>query len=156
MDSDESDDALTYGGRVMTAEQKRLVQASFAKVEPIAGTAASLFYQRLFELDPTLRPMFKGDMTEQGQKLMRMIGMAVNGLDRLDELVPVVEQLGTRHASYGVVDSHYDTVAQALIWTLDRGLGDAFTPPVRDAWVAVYGVLATTMKQAAARSTAVA
>ena len=134
----------------MTPQQKHLVQTTFAKVAPIADEAAALFYGRLFELDPSLRPMFTTDLKEQGRKLMRMIGMAVNGLDRLDELVPVVRQLGARHAGYGVRDEHYGTVATALVWTLEQGLGPAFTPEVKDAWVAVYGVLATTMKDAAA------
>jgi hemoglobin-like flavoprotein len=133
----------------MTADQKLLVQRTFAKVAPIADQAAAMFYARLFELDPSLRPMFKTDIAEQGRKLMRMIGMAVNGLDRLDDLVPVVRQLGTRHAAYGVRDEHYDTVAAALLWTLEQGLGTDFSPEVSDAWVAVYGVLATTMKEAA-------
>lgn len=134
----------------MTPQQKHLVQTTFAKVAPIADDAAALFYGRLFELDPSLRPMFTTDLKEQGRKLMRMIGMAVNGLDRLDELVPVVRQLGARHAGYGVRDEHYGTVAAALVWTLEQGLGADFTPEVKDAWVAVYGVLATTMKDAAA------
>jgi len=134
----------------MTPEQKQLVQATFAKVAPIADDAAAMFYARLFELDPSLRPMFKGDMREQGRKLMQMIGVAVNGLDRLDALVPAVQQLGTRHAGYGVRDEHYDTVATALVWTLERGLGPAFTEDVKDAWVTVYGILASTMKQGAA------
>jgi hemoglobin-like flavoprotein len=134
----------------MTTAQQRLVQTTFAKVAPIADVAATMFYDRLFELDPRLRPLFKGDMREQGRKLMRMIGMAVNGLDGLDELVPVVNQLGVRHAGYGVTDEHYDTVADALIWTLEQGLGPDFTPEVREAWTTVYGVLATTMKNAAA------
>ena len=134
----------------MTPEQKRLVQSTFARVAPIADSAAALFYARLFDLDPALRPLFTGDMREQGAKLMRMIGMAVAGLDRLDALVPTVRQLGVRHSSYGVRDEHYDTVGAALLWTLEQGLGDAFTPDARDAWTAVYGVLASTMKSAAA------
>jgi hemoglobin-like flavoprotein len=89
-------------------------------------------------------------MTEQGRKLMRMIGMAVNGLDRLDELMPAVRQLGIRHAGYGVTDDHYGTVAAALLWTLERGLGADYTPAVEEAWTTVYSVLATTMKDAAA------
>lgn len=139
----------------MTPHQKRLVQMTFAKVAPIADAAAAMFYKRLFELDPNLRPLFKTDITDQGRKLMQMIGVAVNGLDHLDELVPAVRQLGMRHAGYGVMDQHYDTVAAALLWTLERGLGPDFTPEVQDAWVAVYGVLASTMKDAA-RSAAVA
>ena len=134
----------------MTSEQKVLVQSTFAKVAPIADTAAAMFYTRLFELDPSLRVLFTADLTEQGRKLMQMIAVAVNGLDRLDELVPAVRQLGVRHARYGVQDQHYDTVAEALLWTLQRGLGSDFTPAVKDAWTAVYGVLAATMKEAAA------
>jgi hemoglobin-like flavoprotein len=134
----------------MTPEQKVLVQTSFAKVAPIADAAAAMFYTRLFEIDPALKPLFTTDITEQGRKLMRMLGMAVNGLDRLDQLVPVVQQLGVRHKQYGVMDEHYDTVAVALLWTLEQGLGPDFTPEVQDAWVAVYTVLASTMKQAAA------
>jgi hemoglobin-like flavoprotein len=134
----------------MTSEQKVLVQGTFAKVAPIADDAAAMFYARLFELDPSLRPLFTTDLTEQGRKLMQMIAVAVNGLDRLDELVPAVRQLGIRHARYGVKDQHYDTVAEALLWTLERGPGSDFTPAVKDAWTAVYGVLAATMKEAAA------
>jgi hemoglobin-like flavoprotein len=139
----------------MTSEQKHLVKTTFDKVAPIADAAAAMFYARLFELDPSLKVLFKSDMTEQGRKLMRMIGMAVNGLDRLDDLVPVVQQMGVRHAGYGVRNEHYDTVAVALLWTLERGLGADFTPTAKEAWTAVYGVLASTMKDAAAASVAV-
>jgi hemoglobin-like flavoprotein len=132
--------------------QKVLVQRSFAAVVPIADDAAVLFYRRLFELDPSLERMFRGDMTEQRRKLMQMLTAAVKGLDRLDKLVPVVEDLGRRHAGYGVADAHYDTVGAALLWTLEKGLGDAFTADVKDAWVAVYGLLAGTMKNAANES----
>ena len=134
---------------MVTKTQKVLVQESFAAVVPIADDAAVLFYRRLFELDPTLERMFKGDMTEQRRKLMQMLTAAVKGLDRLDQLVPVVEELGRRHVAYRVEDAHYDTVGTALLWTLEKGLGSAFTPDVRDAWVAVYGLLAGTMKNAA-------
>src|SRR5215212_7442269 len=98
--------------------QIQLVQSSFARVEPIADTAATLFYTRLFELDPSLRLMFKGNMVEQGKKLMTTLKVVVNGLTRLDALVPAVQTLGRRHASYGVTDEHYDIVADALLWTL--------------------------------------
>jgi hemoglobin-like flavoprotein len=134
---------------MVTNTQKTLVQGSFAAVIPIADDAAVLFYRRLFELDPSLERMFKGDMKEQRRKLMQMLTAAVKGLDRLDQLVPVVEDLGRRHAAYGVADAHYGTVGAALLWTLEKGLGDAFTPEVRDAWIAVYGLLAGTMKNAA-------
>jgi hemoglobin-like flavoprotein len=134
---------------MVTNTQKVLVQESFAAVMPIADDAAALFYRRLFELDPSLERMFKGDMTEQRRKLMQMLTAAVKGLDRLEQLVPIVEDLGRRHVGYGVADSHYDTVGAALLWTLEKGLGNAFTPEVQDAWVAVYGLLANTMKNAA-------
>lgn len=134
----------------MTPEQIALVRSSFAKVVPIKETAADLFYGRLFELDPSLKPLFKGDMKEQGLKLMTMIGTAVGGLDRLDSIVPAVQALGRRHVGYGVEDKHYDTVASALLWTLEQGLGAAFSPEVKSAWTSAYGVLAGTMKEAAA------
>jgi hemoglobin-like flavoprotein len=134
----------------MTPEQRQDVQASFAKVAPIAETAAALFYDRLFALDPKLRELFKGDMTEQGRKLMSMLATAVNGLDRIEELVPAVRELGRRHAGYGVTDVDYDTVAAALLWTLEQGLGADFTPPVRESWTVCYTLLAGEMKKAAA------
>ena len=138
----------------MTPEQAELVKSSWAKVLPIADKAAELFYGKLFELDPSVKPLFKGDMVEQGKKLMKMINTAVNGLDRLDEIVPAVQQLGVRHIAYGVKDEHYDTVGAALLWTLEAGLGDAFTEETKDAWATVYGVLADTMKNAAAEAAA--
>jgi len=134
---------------MLTLAQKTLVQDSFATIAPIADDAAVLFYRRLFELDPSLEPMFRGNMAEQRKKLMQMLTAAVKGLDRLDQLVPVVENLGRRHAGYGVTDAHYDTVGSALLWTLEAGLGRAFTAEVKDAWATVYGLLATTMKEAA-------
>lgn len=133
----------------MTPEQLVLVKESWAKVVPIKQQAAELFYGKLFELDPALRPMFKGNMQEQGRKLAAMLNTAVNGLDKLEVIVPAVQQLGRRHVAYGVTDSHYDTVGTALIWTLEKGLGPVFTPACKDAWVTVYGVLAGTMKTAA-------
>ncbi len=140
---------------MVTPIQKALVQDTFAAIVPIADDAASLFYQRLFEIEPSLRQMFRGDMAEQRRKLMQMIAAAVKGLDRLEQLVPVVQDLGRRHAAYGVQDRHYDTVGAALLWTLEMGLGDAFTPSVKEAWAAVYGLLATTMQQAAREPVAV-
>jgi hemoglobin-like flavoprotein len=134
----------------MTSENQALVRDSFAKLVPIARQAAALFYDRLFSLDPSLRPLFKGDMTEQGRKLMAMIGAAVANLDKLEMIAPAVEDLGRRHVAYGVQPAHYDTVASALLWTLAQGLGEAFTPPVEAAWTEVYTILATTMKKAAA------
>ncbi|MBI1371795.1 MAG: hemin receptor [Phycisphaera sp.] len=137
----------------MTATQINLVQASWAKVVPIADTAADLFYDKLFELDPSLRELFPEEMADQKKKLMRMIGVAVASLRNLDTLVPSVQDLGRRHATYKVEDSHYDTVGSALLWTLGKGLGDAFTEEVESAWAATYNVLATTMKDAAATMT---
>ena len=134
----------------MTPDQQTLVRDSFAKVAPIAPQAAELFYGRLFELDPSLKPMFKGDMVAQGRLLMTMIGTAVANVNRLETVVPAVRALGARHKGYGVQDSHYDTVASALLWTLGQGLGDDFTPACKDAWVALYTVVAGQMKDAAA------
>ncbi len=133
----------------MNPTQKQLVQSSFVKVVPIADTAAELFYSKLFALDPKLKPLFKGDMMEQGRKLMHMIATAVNGLDHIEVLVPAVQDLGRRHVAYGVTAAHYDTVGAALLWTLEQGLGPDFSPEVKDAWTAVYGLLAKIMKDAA-------
>jgi hemoglobin-like flavoprotein len=134
---------------MLTATQKSLVQNSFATIVPIADDAAALFYQRLFELDPSLQGMFRGNMIEQRKKLMQMLTAAVKGLDRIEQLVPVLQELGRRHIHYGVRDEHYDTVGAALLWTLEMGLGSAFTEETREAWTAVYGLLAATMKEAA-------
>lgn len=135
----------------MDVRSKQLVQDSWMKVEPIADTAATLFYDRLFELDPALRPLFPStDLREQKKKLMQTLTVAVRGLYRLEDLTPALEALGRRHVGYGVEDSHYDTVGQALIWTLEQGLGDAFTPEVRDAWVETYTLIAGVMQRAAA------
>jgi hemoglobin-like flavoprotein len=133
----------------MTPGEKVLVQTTFAKLVPIADQAAALFYERLFQMDPALRPLFKTDLREQGKKLMDMIAFCVKGLDALDQLVPAVQGLGRRHVGYGVTDAHYDTVGGALLWTLEKGLGPEFTPDVKAAWTTVYTVLATTMKGAA-------
>ena len=141
---------------MLTDTQVALVQKSFAVIAPIADDAAVLFYQRLFEIDPSLKRMFRGAMAEQRRKLMQMLTAAVKGLQRLDRLVPVLEDLGRRHIEYGVTDQHYDTVGAALLWTLEKGLGRAFTPEVKEAWAAVYGLLANTMRNAAAKQLAAA
>lgn len=133
----------------MTPRQIELVQSSFAQVAPLADQAAALFYGRLFTLDPALRKLFRGDMTQQGAKLMQMIGAAVRGLHDLPKLVPVLGGLGARHRGYGVKPRDYDSVAQALMWTLEQGLQSAFTPEVRAAWEVFYGVAACTMLEAA-------
>jgi hemoglobin-like flavoprotein len=129
----------------MTPHQITLVQTSFAKVAPIAGVAADLFYDRLFEIAPDVRRMFPSDLGEQKKKLMAMLGTAVAGLARPEALLPAVRALGQRHAGYGVSAGHFAPVGAALIWTLEQGLGEAFTADVRDAWVEVYGVLSKTM-----------
>ena len=134
----------------MTPNAQRLVRDSFAKIAPNAEAAAGMFYDRLFVLDASLRPLFKDDMTEQRRKLMTMIGTAVANLNRLDTIVPAVQDLGRRHAGYGVAPSHYQTVAAALLWTLEQGLGDEFTSETRQAWVECYTTLASTMQQAVA------
>jgi hemoglobin-like flavoprotein len=140
---------LEITGKTMNATQTALVQASFTKVQPIAVVAAELFYGRLFELDPNLKPLFRGDMTEQGHKLMTMLGVAVANLTKPEVVMPALAKLGASHASYGVTEAHYETVGSALLWTLEKGLGDEFTSEVKEAWVAVYTVVADTMKAAA-------
>jgi len=133
----------------MTPEQVTLIKTTWKEVFPISEKAAELFYGKLFELDESLKPLFNGDMKEQGAKLMKMINTVVNSLDKLDTIVPAVQSLGERHVGYGVTDEHYDTVAAALLWTLGQGLGEAFTDDVKEAWTAAYVILATTMKDAA-------
>jgi hemoglobin-like flavoprotein len=133
----------------MNAQQIALVRSSFALVQPIAPQAAALFYDNLFDSDPSLRGMFRGDMAEQGQRLMSMIGAAVNLLERPEALVPVLRSLGGRHVGYGVRDHHYATVGAALIETLEQGLGDAFTPETREAWLTLYALVSRTMMEGA-------
>lgn len=136
--------ALNNDGPINQADID-LVQQSFMRIEPILMVVGRTFYERLFEMNPELQKMFTGDMEAQGERFLDMIGAAVTGLDDLEALVPVVQQLGARHRKYGVETSHYGAVAEALIWTLEQGLADAFTPEIRTAWVNVYGVLAETM-----------
>ena len=134
---------------MLTAHQITLVQSTFGNIALEAGQVADRFYARLFELEPSTRQLFHGPMPDQGQKLMQMVATAVMSLERLDELVPAVQDLGRRHVGYGVQPSHYDTVGQALLWALGDALGNEFTPEVRDAWATVYSVLAQTAIQAA-------
>lgn len=134
----------------MTPHQIQLVRSSFAKLAPVATEAAQLFYANLFNDDPSLRRLFRGDMTAQGERLMTMIGAAVSQLERPHTLLPVLRSLGARHAGYGVRDEHYATVGGALLRTLEQGLGEAFTPEVRSAWAAVYDLVSRTMIEAAA------
>lgn len=136
----------------MTPQQIELVKKTWVMVVPIADTAAELFYGRLFELEPSYRAMFKNDMTEQGKKLMKTINIAVEALDDVEPLIPTLKQMGADHAGYGVVDRDYNVVGAALLWTLEQGLGEAFTDEVKNAWGAVYEVLANTMKAGAAEA----
>jgi hemoglobin-like flavoprotein len=136
----------------MTPDQIALVRSSFAKVLPIADTAAALFYARLFELAPEVRPLFKTDIGEQGGKLMSMLRTVVNALDQPDVLMPAAQQLARRHVGYGAQEAHYTVVGAALLDTLAQGLGEEFTPEVREAWAAVYGALAGVMIDAAAEA----
>jgi hemoglobin-like flavoprotein len=133
----------------MNPTQIELLQASFRTLQPMADEAARLFYDRLFEMDPSLRPMFRGNMQEQGRKLMQMIGMAVGALHRLDQLLPAIENLSRQHAGYGVRNEHYITVGAALLGTLDITLGEAFTPEVRAAWTAMYEAVSLAMQRGA-------
>lgn len=133
----------------METRQIALVQETFKKVVPIKETAADLFYGRLFELEPSTRSLFTGDMKEQGAKLMAALGLVVAGLTSIDTIVPTIQELAVRHVGYGVENAHYNTVGEALIWTLEQGLGDAFTAEVKDAWLAAYTLLAGVMIEAA-------
>jgi nitric oxide dioxygenase len=134
----------------MTPNEVGLIKASWAAVEPIAETAAELFYGRLFELDPTLERLFRRtDMAAQRKVLMQTLTVVVKSLDKLDQIVPAVQALGRRHAGYGVRAAHYDTVGAALLWTLEHGIGEGFTPAVRAAWTEAYGTLASVMIDAA-------
>lgn len=139
---------------MVTPEEVSLVQSSWAKVEPISDTAADLFYGKLFELDPSLKSMFPEDMAEQKKKLMQTLAVCVNGLSDLGQIVPAVKALGQRHVGYQVKDGQYETVGAALFWTLKQGLGEGYTDETAKAWTTVYGILSTTMKEAAAELTA--
>ena len=127
-----------------------LVQESFRKVVPIADLAADIFYDRVFELAPAARAMFPDDLREQKKMLMQMLGTAVTNLHQVDKVILAIQDMGRRHVGYGVELAHYDIVGQALLDTLAKGLGDDFTPAVKDAWAETYDLIATTMKDAAA------
>ncbi len=133
----------------MNAEQISLVQKTFEKVEPIAQQTGDLFYQRLFEMDPTIRPLFKGDIKKQALMLMTVIGLAVRGLDRPQTVQDAVKTLGVRHTGYGVGMGDYNTFGAALIWALEQSMGSEFTPEVKAAWIEAYGVLSDAMKKTA-------
>jgi hemoglobin-like flavoprotein len=125
----------------MNPTQIKLVQESFAKVAPISETAAELFYGRLFEIAPPVKAMFPADMTEQRKKLMKMLATVVNGLGNLESILPAASALAKRHVGYGAKPAHYPVVGGALLWTLEKGLGDAWNPELAEAWTAVYGTL---------------
>jgi hemoglobin-like flavoprotein len=125
----------------MTPDQVKLVQDSFAKVAPISEAAAVLFYDRLFEIAPLVRAMFPTDMTEQRRKLMATLAVVVNGLSNLESILPAASALAKRHVNYGAKPKHYPVVGAALLWTLEKGLGEAWTPEVAAAWTAAYGTL---------------
>ena len=134
----------------LTEEQKKLVRASITRAERMAEVVGLNFYQRLFELDPKLRPLFQHNIQEQSKKLMATLKMVVDGLDYSQELVASIRSWGRRHVQYGVKEQHYDTVGEALLWALEKGLGPEFPPGARSAWLIVYNWLAETMKEAAA------
>ena len=133
----------------MTPDQITLIQDSFSKVAPISDAAAEIFYARLFEIAPEVKPYFKSDMTAQGAKLMATLGVVVNGFRDLDKIVPVAESLAVKHVSYGVKAEDYAPVGAALIHTLETGLGDDFTDDLKESWVAAYDTLSSVMIQAA-------
>ena len=125
----------------MTPDQVKFVQQSFTKVAPISETAAVLFYDRLFEIAPQVRAMFPADMTEQRKKLMAMLAVVVNGLANLESILPAASALAKRHVAYGARAEHYPVVGSALLWALEKGLGEAWTPELAAAWTAAYGTL---------------
>lgn len=132
----------------MTPEQISLVQESYRTIAPIKEAVGSLFYERLFTLDPDLKKLFRRDMGDQSRELLNMIGQVVDGLDNPDEVLPVARRLGARHAGYGVEPEHYDTVGEALLWTLALILGDELDDETRQAWTAAYGLLSAAMQEA--------
>jgi hemoglobin-like flavoprotein len=135
---------------MLTVNDIALVRTSFAQIVPIQQVAADLFYDRLFEGAPNLRELFPADLREQKRKLMQMIATAVGSLNNLNDILPKVKALGARHSGYGVTDGHYGIVGEALLWTLEQGLGKECTPEVRSAWAKVYGILSATMQAGAA------
>jgi hemoglobin-like flavoprotein len=125
----------------VTPQQVQLVQESFSKVAPIAPQAAELFYGRLFEVAPQVRSLFPDDLSEQKKKLMATLAVVVGGLDKLDTILPAASALAKRHVGYGAAPEHYPVVGGALLWTLEKGLGEAWTPELADAWTGAYTTL---------------
>ncbi len=138
----------------MTPQEIEIIQNTFAAVRTSAEQVAEIFYGRLFEIAPAVRPLFPDDLKPQGRKLMTMLATVVDGLENLGDLVPAVQDLGRRHVRYGTAPEHYDAVGAALLWTLEQGLGDAWSDEAKDAWTAAYTTLATVMKDAAAEAKA--
>jgi nitric oxide dioxygenase len=129
----------------MNSDHVALIQHSFAKVAPVSGEAAALFYGRLFEIAPEVKPLFHGDMTEQGRKLMATLAVVVNGLTDLESILPAASAIAKKHVAYGVKAEHYGPVGIALLWTLERGLGAEWTSDLADAWRAAYTMLSEYM-----------
>lgn len=141
----------------MTPAQKETLRESWQQVVPIADTAAEIFYSRLFETDPTLRRLFGGtDMAAQRKKLVEALSLVLGNLDDLDGLVPALEDLGRRHVAYGVKEGHYETVGKALLWTLEQGLAEHWSPAAADAWALAYGFVAGAMQRGGASANAIA
>jgi hemoglobin-like flavoprotein len=143
----------------MTPKQKQLIRTTWEQVVPISDQAAAMFYRRLFEIDPSTQPLFHStDLVQQRRKLLQVLNVAVASLDNLGALAKMVDELGRRHAGYGVKEGHYDSVGAALLWTLEQGLGEAWTPDVEAAWTDVYvllsGIMLNAQKAAAAASKA--
>jgi hemoglobin-like flavoprotein len=133
----------------MTPRQVEIVQSTFRSVQPMAATAGEIFYKRLFEIDPATRALFRGDMKQQAHNFMQVLAVAVSGLSSMSTLAPIVQELGLRHATYGVKPEHYDAVRQALLYSLALILQEGYTDEVRSAWSTAYAMLAGVMKEAA-------
>ena len=142
----ENDQVEAEGEAPLTEYQVKLIQDTWEMLAPVKEQTAALFYKKLFLVDPKIKPLFKADMTSQGEKLITAINLVVNSLNNLEQVVPALEELGERHASYGVQPAHYDTVGGALLWTFEQSLGDAFTAEAKEAWTLAYGLIASTMK----------
>jgi hemoglobin-like flavoprotein len=130
---------------MITTTQVKLIQTSFQQVLPIADTAGMLLYQRIFTLAPETRALFDDDIAPQAKRLMAAVKVVVDGLENLERVAPMLVKLGARHVRYGVRAEHFEVAGGALLWTLEQGLGEAFTPEVRDAWAAAWDVIADAM-----------
>ena len=133
---------------MFTAEQKRLVQATFHRIKPVSAATAQLFYNRLFQLNPAVRRLFTGDLEDQRRKLLICLNTLVEGLDRFDEIMPAMELVAARHKTYGARPEHLEVFGEALMWTLQRALGPHWSPQVQEAWAAAYESLAKAMQRA--------